>query len=205
MKHFIKNKQSNLIVKHFESPNQNNEYLLISGNEAAVIDVSSAYESVSRVLREQAIELKFLLITHAHESHIQALSLLKQNFEGTFCLYKDELKDFKDCGGDLQPDKYLKDRQILKLGDIKIKVLHTPGHTIGSVCYYVKQAKALFSGNTFLKGGFGQIWGPISMERMHASLKRLSSTIPDEVIIYTGSGEWTKLKNEKWIHCMRSA
>ena len=201
----MKNKQGKVIVKHFESPDQKNEYLLISGNQAAAIDISRAYETVSRLLKEQAVELKFLLITHAHESHLQGLLPLKNNFGSTFCLYKDELDDFKENGGDLQPDRYLKDNQILKLGPIKIKVLHTPGHTIGSVCYYVKQAKALFSGSTFLKGGFGQIWGPISMERMHASLKRLSSTIPDETMIYTGSGEWTKMKNEWWIHCLRSA
>ena len=201
----MQNKQGKLVIKHFESPNQKNEYLLICGNEAATIDVSSANEPVSRLLTEQAIELKFLLITHAHESHLQALSSLKKNFGGTFCLYKDELDDYKESGGDLQPDEYLKDNQILKLDGTKIKVLHTPGHTIGSVCYFVKQAQALFSGSTFLKGGFGKIWGPISMERMHASLKRLSSTIPDDATIYTGSGEWTKLKDEGWIHCMRSA
>ena len=197
--------KNKIIIKHFESPNQKNEYLLISGKEAATIDVSSAYEEVSRLLSDQPIELKFLLITHAHKSHLQALSALKKNFGGTFCLHKDELDNLKESGGDLQPDSYLKDNQILELGGTKIKVLHTPGHTNGSVCYYVKQAKALFSGSTFLKRGFGQIWGPISMERMHASLKRLSSTIPDETIIYTGSGEWTKLKNEGWIYCMRSA
>ena len=201
----MKNKKGKLIIKHFESPNQKNEYLIISGNEAATIDVSSANEPVSRLLAEQAIELKFLMITHAHQSHLQALSPLKKHFGGTFCLYKDELDDYKKSGGDLQPDEYLKDNQTLRLDGIKIKVLHTPGHTIGSVCYYVKQAQALFSGSTFLKGGFGKIWGPISMERMHASLKRLSSTIPDDATIYTGSGEWTKLKNERWINCMRSA
>jgi glyoxylase-like metal-dependent hydrolase (beta-lactamase superfamily II) len=160
---------------------------------------------VGQILGEQAIELKFLLITHAHTLHLQALSALKKNFGGTFCLNKDELDDLRESGGDLQPDTFLKDKQILEFGGTKIKVLHTPGHTSGSVCYYVKQAKALFSGSTFLKRGFGRIWGPVSMERMHASLKRLSSTIPDETLIYTGSGEWTKMKNERWIHCMRSA
>ena len=201
----MKNKNSNLIVKHFQLSNQKNEYLLINGQEAATIDVSGAYETVSRLLKEQALDLKFLLLTHAHKSHLQGLSPLKRRFGGTFCLYKDELGDFTESGGDLQPDKYLKDRQILELGGIKIRVLHTPGHTNGSVCYYIKQAKALFSGSTFLKGGFGQIWGPISMERMCASLKRLSSTIPDDTTIYTGSGKSTKLKYEAWINCMRSA
>ena len=201
----MKKKKDEIAIRHFESLDHKNEYLLISGKEAAAIDVSATGDAVSRILDEQDIELKFLLITHAHPSHLQALSGLKNRFGGIFCLHKDELKDFREAGGDTEPDNLLKDRQILKLGSTKIKVMHTPGHTIGSVCYYVKQANALFSGSTFLKGGFGQIWGPISMERMHASMKRLSSTIPDDTTIYTGSGEWTQLKNEKWIHCMRSA
>ena len=201
----MKREKNQLQIKHFKSPNQKNEYLLISGQEAAAIDVSSTYDEVSQIIDKQAIELKFLLITHAHRSHLQALSALKINFGGTFCLHKEELDDYQESGGDLEPDKVLKDRQILKLGGTKIKVMHTPGHTFGSVCYYVKQANALFSGSTLLKGGFGPIWGPISMERMHASMKRLGSTIPDDTTIYTGSGQWTKLKNEKWIHCMRSA
>ena len=201
----MKRNKTQLHIKHFESPDQKNEYLLISGQEAAAIDVSGAYDEVGRMIDEQAIELKFLLITHAHRSHLQALSALKNNFGGTFCLHKEELDDYRESGGDLEPDSFLKDKQILKLGDTKIKVLHTPGHTFGSVCYFVKQANALFSGSTLLKGGFGQIWGPISMERMHASMKRLGSTIPDDTTIYTGSGEWTQLKKEKWIHCMRSA
>ena len=194
-----------LIIKHFESPNQKNEYLLISGKEAATIDVSNTYEAVGRLLSEQGIKLKFLLITHAHKAHLQALVPLKNSFGGTFCLFKKEYDNFIKSGGDLQPDRYLKDRQILELDGTKIKVLHTPGHTAGSVCYYVKRAKALFSGSTFLKHGYGQIWGPNSMEWMHMSLKRLSSVIPDQTIIYTGSGEWTRMKNEGWIHCMRSA
>jgi glyoxylase-like metal-dependent hydrolase (beta-lactamase superfamily II) len=201
----LKKKKGEIAIRHFESPDHKNEYLLISGKEAAAIDVSATGDAVSRILDKQDIELKLLLITHAHPSHLQALSALKNRFGGTFCLHKDELKDFREAGGDTEPDKFLKDKQILKLGSTKMKVIHTPGHTIGSVCYFVKQANALFSGSTFLKGGFGQIWGPISMERMHASMKRLSSTIPDDTTIYTGSGEWTQLKNEKWIHCMRSA
>jgi glyoxylase-like metal-dependent hydrolase (beta-lactamase superfamily II) len=201
----MKKKKSNLKIEQFRSPNQKNEYLLIDGNEAATIDVSDAYDAVSHLLTEMDIELKYLLITHAHKAHVRILPRLKESFGGSFCLHKDERGDLRESGSDLEPDRYLKDNETLMLGDTKIKVLLTPGHTSGSVCYYVKQAKALFSGSTFLKSGFGKIWGPHSMSSMHFSLKRLSSTIPDDTVIYTGSGELTKIKNEAWIHCMRSA
>jgi glyoxylase-like metal-dependent hydrolase (beta-lactamase superfamily II) len=83
--------------------------------------------------------------------------------------------------------------------------LLTAGHTKGSVCFWVKTAKALFSGSTLLKKGYGQIWGPSSMSLMHFSMKRLGSIIPAETTIYTGSVELSKMANEGWIHCMRSA
>ncbi len=105
----------------------------------------------------------------------------------------------------MEPDRILHDKAGLDLGDIDIRVLLTAGHTKGSVCYWVKAADALFSGSTLLKKGYGQIWGPNSMSLMLFSLKRLGSMIPAETTIYTGSGELTKMENEGWIHCMRSA
>lgn len=201
----MKKKKSNLIIKHFESPNQKNEYLLIDGNETATVDISTAYDAVSHFLGEMGVGLKYLLITHAHKSHLQAVPKLKENFGGTFCLHEYELDHLMESDKNLEPDKYLKDNEILLLGNTKLKVLLTPGHTKGSLCYYVKQAKALFSGSTLLKRGYGKIWGPDSMSLMHFSLKRLGSNIPDETVIYTGSGELTEMKKEGWIHCMRSA
>ena len=201
----MKKKKSNLIIKHFESPNQKNEYLLIDGNEAATIDISHAYDEVSRILREMSIGIKYLLITHAHKAHVQAIPKLKEHLGGGFYLHDYELDHLMESDKDLKPDKYLKDNEILELGDTKIKVLLTAGHTKGSVCYYVKEANALFSGSTLLRRGYGIIWGPASMSLMHFSLKRLGSTIPDETTIYTGSGELTKMAREGWIHCMRSA
>ena len=201
----MKKKKSNLIIKHFESPNQKNEYLLIDGNEAATIDISHAYDEVSHILGEKDIGIKYLLITHAHKAHVQAILKLKEHLGGSFYLHDYELDHLMESDAGLKPDKYLKDNEILELGDTKIKVLLTAGHTKGSVCYYVKEANALFSRSTLLRRGYGKIWGPGSMSLMHFSLKRLGSTIPDETTIYTGSGELTKMANEGWIHCMRSA
>ena len=201
----MKKKKSNLIIKHFESPNQKNEYLLIDGNEAATIDISHAYDEVSHILREKDIGIKYLLITHAHKAHVQSIHKLKEHLGGSFYLHDYELDHLMESDAGLKPDKYLKDNEILELGDTKIKVLLTAGHTKGSVCYYVKEANALFSGSTLLRRGYGKIWGPGSMSLMHFSLKRLGSTMPDETTIYTGSGELTKMAREGWIHCMRSA
>ena len=201
----MKTDKGDLDVKRFISDKGKNQYLLISGNEAAVIDVSDAFDSIGEIVTELGLTVKYLLVSHAHSSHVQALPMLKEKFGGTFCLHEYEYQHLKETDIHLEPDRILQDNDRLDLGNIAIKVLLTAGHTKGSVCYWIKAANALFSGSTLLKKGYGQIWGPGSMSLMHFSMKRLGSTIPAETTIYTGSGELTKMANEGWIHCMRSA
>jgi hydroxyacylglutathione hydrolase len=194
-----------LEVKRFVSDQGKNQYLLISGKEAAVIDVSDAAGEVGELIDEMGLTLKYLLVSHAHQSHVAALPRLKEKFGAAFCLHEYEYQHLKETDVDTEPDRILQDKALLPLGDIEIIVLLTAGHTKGSVCFWVKAAKVLFSGSTLLKKGYGRIWGPSSMSLMHFSMKRLGSTIPADTTIYTGSGELTKMANEGWIHCMRSA
>ena len=201
----MQKKQGDLDVRHFVSDKGKNQYLLISSSEAAVIDISDAVDEVGKIITEMDLTLKYLLVSHAHPSHVQALPLLKEKFGATFCLHEYEYQHLKETDIQLEPDRILQDNDRLELGNITLKVLLTAGHTKGSVCFWVKAANALFSGSTLLKKGYGQIWGPGSMSLMHFSMKRLGSTIPDKTTIYTGSGELTKMADEGWIHCMRSA
>jgi glyoxylase-like metal-dependent hydrolase (beta-lactamase superfamily II) len=197
--------RGHLEVKRFVSDHGKNQYLLISGNEAAVIDISDAVDEVGKLIDEMGLTLKYILVSHAHQSHVTALPRLKEKFGATFCLHEYEYQHLKETNVATEPDQILQDKDSLQLGDVEILVLLTAGHTKGSVCFWVKAAKALFSGSTLLKKAYGRVWGPSSMSLMHFSMKRLGSTIPAETTIYTGSGELTKMKNEGWIHCMRSA
>ena len=201
----MKTDKGNLDVRRFVSDKGKNQYLLISGNEAAVIDVSDAVDGIGEIVTELGLTIKYLLVSHAHPSHVQALPMLKEKYGAQFCLHEYEYQHLKETEIDLEPDRILQDNDRLGLGNIVIKVLLTAGHTKGSVCYWVKEAKALFSGSTLLKKSYGQIWGPSSMSLMHFSMKRLGSTIPAKTRVYTGSGEITIMENEGWIHCMRSA
>ena len=150
------------------------------------------------------IGLKYLLVTHAHEPHLRALPELKKRYGGTFCLHEYEHELLRESETIIEPDRFIADKATLPLGNIDIEVLLTAGHTKGSVCYYIKEADALFSGSTFLKRGYGKIWGPKSMSLMLFSLKRLSYNIPSKTTIYTGSGDLTKMGNEGWVQCLRS-
>jgi len=201
----MRKSQSNLLIRRFVSTAGKNQYLLTSAGEAAVIDVSESYDQLCKILDNMEIELKYLLVTHAHKLHIKALPELKRKYGGTFCLHEYEYELLKKSESNIEPDRFMKDKDLLQLGDIEIEVLLTAGHTKGHVCFYVKKADALFSGSSFLKRGYGKIWGPKSMSLMLFSLKRLSYNIPPETTIYTGSGDLTTMGNEGWIQCLRSA
>ena len=98
-----------------------------------------------------------------------------------------------------EADLLLTDGQSLKLAEATIKVLHTPGHTPGSLCYHLREASALFTGDTLLKGEFGKIRGPHSMGLMLRSLKRLNSVIPPKTTIYPGHGPPSTMSKEAWL------
>ena len=199
-----KKRQNHFSFKKFRpSDSDKNEYLLINHDEAAAIDICASCDAVLEILQSEKLNLKYLLVTHAHRSHLTALPKLKATAGGTFCLCKDDFDLLKTSGVQIEPDTFIKDNTKLALGDGIIRVLHTPGHTRGSVCFYIKDADILFSGRTLEKDGYGTIWGPISMSFMMLSLTRLNSVIASAAV-YPGRGESTTMQKEAWLNCLRS-
>jgi hydroxyacylglutathione hydrolase len=193
-------KEKGVIIKRFvSSPNETNTYLLIEGNEAAVIDVANSYSDVRDTLVEQGISLKYLLVTHGHPSHLGSIRMTKENLGGMLCLHKSDTDLLKEADSNLKPDILAKDNDSLKFGNTVIKIFHTPGHTPGSLCFYLREAKALFTGDTLFKGEFGKIKGPHSMGLMLRSLKRLNSVIPPKTTVYPGHGPMTLMSKEAWL------
>jgi hydroxyacylglutathione hydrolase len=193
-------KEKGVVITQFvSSPNETNTYLLIEGNEAAVIDVANSYSDVRNTLNEQGISLKYLLVTHGHPSHLGSIRMTKENLGGMLCLHKSDTDLLKEADSNLEPDILAKDNHSLKFGNTVIKILHTPGHTIGSLCFHLREEKALFTGDTLLKGEFGKIQGPHSMGLMLRSLKRLNSVIPPKTTVYPGHGPLTLMSKEAWL------
>jgi glyoxylase-like metal-dependent hydrolase (beta-lactamase superfamily II) len=118
---------------------------------------------------------------------------------GRICMHPSDRDLLRKQEEDLEPDLLLADGQRLKLAETTIKVFHTPGHTPGSLCYHLREAGALFTGDTLLKGEFGKIRGPHSMGLMLRSLKRLNSVIPPKTSIYPGHGLSSTMSKEAWL------
>jgi len=199
-----KKRDHHFAIKEFHDPETDkNEYLLINQDEAALIDISSAYGEIKDFINRSDLTVKYLLVTHAHPSHLMTIPKIKAEVGGIFCIHQDDYDLLKGVESNLEPDLFVKDKMILDLGDGEIQVLHTPGHTDGSVCFYVKDMDVVFTGRTLEKGGYGTIWGPTSMYQMLASLRRLNN-IFYSTTIYPGRGGATSIPQESWLNCLRS-
>jgi glyoxylase-like metal-dependent hydrolase (beta-lactamase superfamily II) len=202
-----KKRRQNFTFETFRKPDEGkedkNEYLLINGKEAASIDVGASCEEVCETLHRRHLHLKYLLVTHAHHSHLTTLPQLKARFGAAFCLCADDADLLRASGVSIEPDLLLRDNARLALGDGVIRSVHTPGHTPGSLCFYVKDMDILFSGRTLEKDGYGTIWGPSSMAAMLTSLKRLNGNFCSAAV-YPGRGEPTTMRKEAWLNCLRS-
>ena len=155
-----------------------------------------------------------ILLTHAHADHMIALRDWKKTTGAPVLIGEFDLPAMKDptanvaalLGFDFadfgQADRGLKDGEIIRFGDEVLTVLHTPGHTVGSVCYLSRDA--IFSGDTlFAYGGVGRtdFFGG-SPPALDASLSRLFSLDPT-FTVYPGHGPQTKLAKEKVYHSFR--
>ena len=141
--------------------------------EGAIIDCGTwskgENNSIVTFLRDKNISLKYALQTHMHFDHCLGLSFLSQQYDIIPLCHKDDLYVYhgapemvmKWFGIDIsntQPEvnATLTENTILKLGDVTIQILHTPGHTPGGLCYYIPQARIVLTGDTLFNMGIGR-------------------------------------------------
>lgn len=175
--------------------------------EALVVDPGCYNKRLKTILNEEGItKLRYILLTHGHFDHISGVGDLRADFGGEVvihredeaCLYnKDEslASKFHFSQNDVMADIVLDGCEELSFGDYKIKVIYTPGHTKGSVCYAVSDM--LFSGDTLFKGTVGRTDFPGgSYDQMMDSMKKLYS-LTEDYNVYPGHDVSTTLEREK--------
>lgn len=180
-----------------------NCYLLIDEqtHDAAVIDPADDAETIADALRGEGASLRYILLTHGHRDHTLAAPRLHELFpdaavyihpldKGTVGTYGYPLDE--KLGDDL---KFYDEGDELTLGSLTLRVLHTPGHTGGSVCLLC--GAALFCGDTLFAGSMGRIDLPGAQpEKMPDSLARLAALDGDYTVL-PGHGETSTLDRER--------
>lgn len=178
--------------------------------EAIVIDPGDEIEQVISRLKHHNLTAKYIIATHAHIDHVGGFKELKDKTGAPVYLHQSDLQLYKILpvqamllGLAAPPateiDEYLNHGDELGIGEIKLEVFHTPGHTPGSICFHAPNDEAkLFAGDTLFMGSIGRtdLWGG-SYEQIIESLHSKLMTLPDETIVVPGHGPQTTIGREK--------
>lgn len=171
-------------------------------NNAAVIDPGDEADRILTKIAELSLNVRAVLLTHTHFDHIGAAARLQRELAAPVYVHADDVRGLTNAQYSVMPladspiaDHLLKDGDTVTVGDITFTVMHTPGHTVGSVCYRCENV--LFAGDTLFAGSIGRTdfaGGDFSV--MRRSLKRLAS-LPDDTQVIPGHGEETTIGFEK--------
>jgi hydroxyacylglutathione hydrolase len=186
-------------------PYDNACYLIADARkEAIVIDPSMGEHEVINAVREQGLRLVEILNTHGHADHIFGNAAVKEATRARLAIHRlDEYRlGPKRPPSDLQvppctADDLFDNGQLAYLDDLELSALHTPGHTEGSTCFYLRREGTLFSGDLLFKGNIGRTDLPGSdPAAMSESLSRIASSMPPTTRVYPGHGAETTIGAE---------
>jgi hydroxyacylglutathione hydrolase len=158
-----------------------------STKEAIVIDPGLPAEKL--VEQVKGLKVRFIIATHCHPGHVAGKDELKDVTGGLTALHSADAKQFVRSA-----DRYLTDGDELEFGEFKLSVLHTPGHTPGSVCFVV--ANHAFVGDTILAGGIGKQTPETDLRRQMMSIGTKLLRLPVSTALYPGHGPATSLERE---------
>ncbi|MEO0088134.1 MAG: MBL fold metallo-hydrolase [candidate division WOR-3 bacterium] len=177
-----------------------NTYIVKSKEEILVIDPAFESERIIKEIKKLKGKVKYILNTHGHIDHISSNNELLKEFNCQLLIHEldSELLGSPEKNLSLlfgysyvsqKADLLLKDGDIIKIGELEFKIIHTPGHTEGSISLY--NDKFVFTGDTLFFDSIGRTDFPGGNEKkIFESLKKLSQIIKDDQIVYPGHGEF---------------
>ena len=187
---------------------QENSYVLYDKGtkEAAIIDPSAPSDALFTSISKRGFRLTKILNTHGHLDHIGGNEFFKKKSNAKLYIHTLDAATLEDTSLNLsfftgkpivspKADVSLEDKEIIKFGGTKIEVIHTPGHTRGSVCFL--WGTNLFSGDTLFAGGMGRTDFPGgSASAIRDSIKNKLFFLPEETIVLPGHGASSTIGNE---------
>ena len=175
--------------------------------DCAIIDPGADADRIFPMVAEKELKPVLILNTHGHIDHVGANFDVKDKFGVPLCIHaldgpmlekiqEFELSLFLGARESPPPDRFLNDGDIISIGKSALRVLHTPGHTPGSISFLADEI--LFSGDTLFNGGVGRTDLPGGSTRdLEASIRDRILTLPPQTIVLPGHGPWTTVGEEK--------
>jgi hydroxyacylglutathione hydrolase len=179
--------------------------------EGVIVDPGGHPDRILAEVKRQGLAIKYILDTHAHFDHTDANGAIVEATGAPLALHPGDLPLLKASGGaalfGLQadpspaPDLELADGDELVVGQLCFRVLHTPGHTPGHVCFYEPEQGVLFDGDVLFRRGIGRTDLPGgSLAQLMDSIRRVLFALPDETVVYSGHGPATTIGEEKQLN-----
>ena len=189
---------------------QTNCYFLFreETKKAIVIDPADNGKLIYDKLTQNGYSVEAILLTHGHFDHIWGSNELRELSGAKIYALDKEQTLCEDVSNNLSamvgraytvvPDEYVTDGAELEFDNIKLRVIATPGHTIGSCCYYCEKAGILISGDTLFQESTGRTDFPTgSMSSIVRSIRERLFILPEETKVYPGHGDSTTIGYEK--------
>ncbi|MHB9144401.1 MAG: MBL fold metallo-hydrolase [Symbiobacteriia bacterium] len=196
-------------------PYQANCYLVgdeVTG-EAVLVDPGDEAGRLLAWVHEHGLRITHILLTHGHLDHIGAVAAVKAATGAKVCIHSGDALMLADPQRNMSaysshpvtappPDVVLEDDQVITVGGLRFKVLHTPGHTPGGVCFLVTDGegdpKLLLSGDTLFAGSIGRTDLPGgNLDELLTSAREQLLVLPEDLPVYPGHGESTNVGDER--------
>ena len=189
---------------------QTNCYFVYREGSGDVIffDPADKGDYIYETLKEKGLHVKGILLTHAHFDHIWGCNRLHELSGAPIYAYEEEKVLCEDAVTNVSeqvgrpctvfPDRYLKDGEEISIADITCRLIATPGHTVGSCCYYFEEAGMLIAGDTLFQESVGRTdLATGSMGALVRSIRDKLFVLPDDTKVYPGHGDITTIGYEK--------
>ncbi|MQG75735.1 MAG: MBL fold metallo-hydrolase [SAR202 cluster bacterium] len=179
------------IHKTVASPYDNNAYIIVckATNKSLIIDIPK--DAVTVLAEAKDTDVVSVAITHGHGDHIEGYEEFRAGLTAPFGLHKDDADRLLPHVSEF----YLEDGATIEVGELSLKLMHTPGHTPGGVCLLL--GKHLFSGDTLFPGGPGKTQTPEALKQVITSITERLFVLPDDTNVYPGHGSDTTIGASK--------